>query len=78
MAYPEKQITNLDEITEADVTYIRPSGQYVRIENDNLGDGPCFTIHRKGLYNFVTQGDKVRSWKTLAGAIRFVKKNFTL
>ena len=84
MTYPEKQITSLDEITQADVTYIRPSGKYIRITSKPAGyfgngTSACFMIHRRGIpFDFETAGNLVRTWKTLPGAIRFIKKNYTL
>ena len=84
MSYPEKHISSLEEITEADVTYIRPSGKFVRIQSRpagyfGIGESACFTIHRPGFqFDFETQGHRTRTWKTLTGAIRFIKKNYTL
>ena len=84
MAYPEKHIDSLDGITQADITYIRPNGKYIRITSKpagyfGIGETSCFTINRPGfLFDFETQGNSVRTWKTLSGAIRFIKKNYTL
>ena len=84
MSYPEKHITSLDEITEADVKYIWGNRKYIIIESKPAGyfgngQGASFMIKRPGfIFDFETAGNLVRTWKTLAGAIRFIKKNFTL
>jgi len=83
----EKDFTNLSQITEPDVKYWfvnsdgKRTGQWVKVEDDNIGYGHCFTlsykIYQNQLYNFATTGDYVKSWKTFNGAIRYAIKYFT-
>lgn len=82
----EKEISSLDEIKDHSIKYWlldengKRTGKWVWIEI-NYEDGETYytvsrKIYRSQLYDFELNGNYVRSWKTVNGAIRFVKREY--
>jgi predicted peroxiredoxin len=73
----EKTVESLAEVTEPGIKYILASNpeKWLSIEPiEDFGEKGYCINGPFGLYQFVTHGNQVRIWKTLKGAIRFLRK----
>ena len=82
----EQDIKSLEEINEHSIKYWfvdengKRAGKWVEVEINEDSDGTYYTVNRKmyrhQLYDFEISGIYVRTWKTVAGAIRFCKRQY--
>ena len=80
--FPIRQVTSLQDVLdapEADVAYVMVDGDWLVIDtnegdSDDIWYSICYGPTGSLAYNFYTTGNMVRSWKTVKGAARFIRK----
>ncbi len=78
-------ITNPEDIKEPNVKYYlcnehgNPTDKWIDIQRRNYGIHDEYSLnykfHNHQMFNFVTTGDYVKTWKTFNGAKRYALKN---